>query len=265
MIRKLFYFVLLIGLSGGLVYMTFFPPTVRAQRCQTIQVHLLPKGEKSFVKPADVMHELAQIDSALVGKQLDSIDTQKLEQTFAKNALFESVNCYFTTDGTLHVAIEQRNPFFVVWADNGEHYYVAQDRGIIPIRAEQKYFLRLLPVSGAVTQDAAREEVYNLLSLIAKDPYWENFFVQLYVDPRQGVIAVPRMGNMSIVLGHGAKWEEKLDKLKLFIEQVIPRFGWNGIKSLNLEYQDQIVAVPAGAMREKYPIVEDDDQGLLAE
>jgi cell division protein FtsQ len=257
MAHKVFYLILAIVLLGGLSMLIAFPPHPAPVKCNGVDVRIHSSHEGySFVKEQDVLAELYEIQGSLVGLPIDSINTFEIENAFCKNGLFSDVNLYFTPKGKLRVSIRQRDPFFAVYAANGETYYVSVDKGIIPLKGTQKYFLRLMPISGYVTQHYATSDLYNLLKAISKDSFWNDFFVQFYVDPAQGIIAVSRIDALPIIFGKTPKWNEKLNNLKTFINKAVPKFGWNGFKSVNLEYDGQVVVIPSGALRERFPVAE---------
>ena len=116
---------------------------------------------------------------------------------------------------------------------------------MVPIDRSEDYYTTFLPVSGSISIDRAAHDLYPLMTLILADPLWRNLLIHIYVDPVRGVIATPRASNVEIILGTSPNWEEKLDKLRLFVQQVIPIFGWNSFISVHLEYKDQIVTIPS--------------------
>jgi cell division protein FtsQ len=52
---------------------------------------------------------------------------------------------------------------------------------------------------------------------------------------------VPRAGDFKVKLGSLNEYEEKLDRLKLFIDKGLNVVGWNRYSEVNLEYNNQIV------------------------
>lgn len=256
MIRRILYLSLTALLGLLLLFLAFYRPTPKPVHCQGVSVDIRSAGTHSFIKEQDVLSELRELQGDVVGVPVDSINTLSLEKQFKSNGLFSNVNLFFTPRGMLHVSIEQRDPFFAVYENSGAAYYVAVDRSIIPINVSQKYFLHLLPVSGSLDRSFATGPLYDLLSLIAEDAYWNDFFIHFYIDPRLGIIAVSRVGPSTIILGKTPQWEDKLENLKLFIRKAIPKFGWSNIKSINLDYEGQVVVVPKGLFRELYPLPE---------
>lgn len=59
--------------------------------------------------------------------------------------------------------------------------------------------------------------------------------------PNKEVELIPRVGRFRIVLGSLDDFEEKLNKLRLFYDQAIPKVGWDKYSVIDLKYKNQIV------------------------
>ena len=66
---------------------------------------------------------------------------------------------------------------------------------------------------------------------------------QIVVDGKKEVILIPKVGNFRIVLGGMKGYEQKMEKLRLFLKKGIARKGWNLYKEINLKFGRQIVCV----------------------
>ena len=68
-----------------------------------------------------------------------------------------------------------------------------------------------------------------------------NQIEQICVFPNKEVELIPRVGRFRIVLGALDDFEEKLNKLRLFYDQAIPKVGWDKYSVIDLKYKNQIV------------------------
>jgi cell division protein FtsQ len=55
------------------------------------------------------------------------------------------------------------------------------------------------------------------------------------------MILVPRIGNHLIELGRADNLDGKLDKLKRFYKEGLNKVGWNKYKTLNIEFDKQVI------------------------
>ncbi len=79
------------------------------------------------------------------------------------------------------------------------------------------------------------------MAYISNHTKWDAWIEQIVVDQHQKVHIVPRAGDFKVKLGSLDEYEEKLDRLKLFIDKGLNVVGWNRYSEVNLEYNNQIV------------------------
>ena len=238
------YLTLALLLIGLLCYMALDTPHLAPERITDIQADIEYEGEHPLMSQRDLRRELERLGFHPIGQAVDSLSTMTIESLLIRNGLFSQIDLYTTPGGVLHISMLQREPLFTLFTTQG-NYFVCKDQTVVPIDRSEDYYTTFLPVSGSISIDRAAHDLYPLMTLILADPLWRNLLIHIYVDPVRGVIATPRASNVEIILGTSPNWEEKLDKLRLFVQQVIPIFGWNSFISVHLEYKDQIVTIPS--------------------
>lgn len=219
-------------------------PQTPPVRIIDVKADISYEGDHPLMPERDLVNELKTLGFRPVGQSVDSLSTMAIESQLIRNGLFSHIDIYTTPGGVLHVSMLQREPLFTLLIPQG-NYFVCKDQTVVPIGRSEDYYTTFLPVSGSISVEKASHELYPLMQLILSDSLWRDLFIHIYVDPLRGVIATPRASNTEIILGTSPNWEEKLDNLRLFVEQVIPIFGWNSFISVHLEYKDQIVTVPS--------------------
>ena len=224
--------------------MAISSPRTAPVRVVDVKADISYEGDRPLMPERDLVNELKALGFRPIGQSVDSLSTMAIESQLIRNGLFSHIDLYTTPGGVLHVSMLQREPLFTLLTPQG-NYFVCKDQTVVPIARSEDYYTTFLPVSGSISVEKASHELYPLMQLILSDPLWRDLFIHIYVDSLRGVIATPRASNTEIILGTGSNWEEKLDNLRLFIEQVIPIFGWNSFISVHLEYKDQIVTVPS--------------------
>lgn len=224
--------------------MAISSPRTAPVRVVDVKADISYEGDRPLMPERDLVNELKALGFRPIGQSADSLSTMAIESQLIRNGLFSHIDLYTTPGGVLHVSMLQREPLFTLLTPQG-NYFVCKDQTVVPIARSEDYYTTFLPVSGSISVEKASHELYPLMQLILSDPLWRDLFIHIYVDSLRGVIATPRASNTEIILGTGSNWEEKLDNLRLFIEQVIPIFGWNSFISVHLEYKDQIVTVPS--------------------
>lgn len=219
-------------------------PLITPVRITDVKADIRYEGDHPLMPERDLVSELKRLGFSPIGQSVDSLSIMTIESQLIRNGLFSHIDLYTTPGGTLHISMLQREPLFTLLTPQGS-YFVCKDQTVVPIERSEDYYTTFLPVSGTISIEQAAHDLYPLMELILADPLWRDLLIHIYVDPIRGVIATPRASNTEIILGTTPNWSEKLDKLRLFVDKVIPIFGWNSFISVHLEYKDQIVTVPS--------------------
>lgn len=82
---------------------------------------------------------------------------------------------------------------------SGKSYYVTQGKGTITVNPTFAAYLPI--VSGAVDLKMATGPVYDLMAALREDPYFTDYFGQVYVDETDGIVLIPRIGTTRVIIG----------------------------------------------------------------
>lgn len=243
-LRNLLVLLLALVCLGGLVYLWIAPSsTVDKRICQGVSISVQSEqgGEALFLSSDRILEELAQRGVRIKGKELDSIDLRHIEQTLLKLPIYKRAEAFVSpATATVQIRLTEKLPLFIVFEASGKSYYVTQGKDTFEVSPT---FAAYLPVvSGDVDKAMATGPVYDLLEVVRQDPYFADYFGQVYVDRHAGISLIPRLGTTQVILGHGGDWANKLRKWRIFAESVLPKRGMNAFSYVNLDYADQIVA-----------------------
>ncbi len=96
------------------------------------------------------------------------------------------------------------------------------------------------------------EDIENLITfvkMVEDDSFWRSEIVQIDLDQgEKGEMRVRlavRSGKFIVTLGDiptsEDELEDKLDRLKEFYDEALPRVGWGRYKEINIEYKNQVI------------------------
>ena len=105
----------------------------------------------------------------------------------------------------------------------------------------QRYVAHVPIATGYMEKEFAENELYEFALFLQDNEFWNNQIEQICVFPNKEVELIPRVGRFRIVLGSLDDFEEKLNKLRLFYDQAIPKVGWDKYSVIDLKYKNQIV------------------------
>ena len=252
-VRNLLLLILSVALIAGIAYLLISPlRTTSTDRCQAVTVEVKSEsgGAALFLTGDRIADELARRGIQLRGKRLDSIDLRQIEKTLLSIPIYKSAEAFIApSSSSVQIRLIERLPLYIVQEESGKSYYVTQGKSTIAVNPTFAAYLPI--VSGAVDSKTATGPVYDLMAVLREDPYFADYFGQVYVDPAEGIVLIPRIGTTRVIMGRGANWAAKLRKWRIFAESVLPKRGMNAFTYVHLDYGDQIVArsryAPEGA------------------
>lgn len=233
--------LLLTGIIGyGAYYLKYSPST---DRLTGIAINVIEEeGVQPFMKESDILTEMAQLGLNYKGMLIDSIDVSYVEEKLKQNPLFKDVEVYITPfSKEMKVDIRQQQALFLVHNGN-KHYYISKSRETIPLNP--KYVIYTPIVTGEVSEETAKTDIYDLVKAIETDTDLQNSFSQIHVDSKKGIILTLRSGSMYAILGQSKNWHTMLHKYKIFTQEVTSKLGNNAYEYINLAFNNQVIALP---------------------
>ena len=237
--RFLLVFAILV-LLGYLVFAAlYFKDNTREKVCENFKVLVKDSINKQFIQTEDIEQLLKKANLHPLGKPLAEINTMEMEEAIRANKLVRTVDVYTTHKGSLVASIYQRNPVLRVISNRDGSYYIDSERERMPTSLNYTVYLPL--AIGDITEEFAKNELYDFVMYISDKSYWDAWIEQIVVNNNNKVQLVPRAGDFKVTLGTLDNYREKLDKLKLFIDKGLNTVGWNRYSEVNLEYNNQVV------------------------
>lgn len=237
--RFLLVFAILL-LMGYLAFTAFyFKDNVQDKVCENFVVLVKDSLDKKFIQTKDIENLLRKEKLHPINKPLSTINTLEIEEAILGNKLVKSVEVYSTLNGSIVASIRQRNPVLRIISNAEGNYYIDSERERIPI--SQHYTVYLPVATGNITEEFAKNELYDFAMFVSQSSIWDAWIEQIVVGQNQKVQIVPRAGDFKVSLGTLDDYEEKLSKLMLFIDKGLSTVGWNRYSEISLEYNNQIV------------------------
>jgi cell division protein FtsQ len=233
----------------------WFASYSNSKPCTGILISIKDSADYHFVTKRQLMNLVSGDNEKILGQPVKSISTDRIESRICVLRELKVAEVYITIDGVLHVYVDQRNPIMRVIPDEGGDYFV-DDEGVV-IRKRNLYTPRLHIIEGNVNITQAMlngvsvldtsikysilKDMYKFVNYINDDAFWSAQIDQIFVDKRDEIDLIPRVGNHKVHLGTFENYEGKLRNLQALYEQVLPEVGWNKYSLIDLEYKDQVV------------------------
>lgn len=239
----------LVSLAGVVVLLSFINVKKQALKCSNVKI-LIP-GADNFIERDEIDAILRQSEGMLVGRDLEKINIQKIEKRLKDNPYIAFAKVYVDMDGTLHIDVNQRQPILRVINDVGQDFYIDNKGLKMPISSN--FTANVLVATGNIKEFFGRKvdtlqtqlakDLYKTALYIRNDALWSAQMEQIYVDSKNDIEFVPRVGDQRIILGSADSLEKKMENLMLFYKKAMPQVGWDTYKTINIKYTNQIIGV----------------------
>lgn len=249
MTKKIFKIIGILCLTGYLLAAGIMYGFWREEpRYRGLDIHIdYPNEEAHFVSEADIRQRIRNAKIDPIGKTYKEVNTLELCQLVEGNKLVRHASCYHTPDSLLRIDIEQRNPIIRVKSNveirlsNStvlQDYYIDHDGEAMPAQAGAA--IRLPLATGYVRQSHI-QPLHDFALYLKGQEFWSDEITQIYVRENGDVELIPRIGNHTILVGTLDNIDTKLDHVRTFYKEVLPRKGWNAYKVINVKFDGQVV------------------------
>lgn len=240
-------FAWVVCLSGVVLLMSFIEREKTTLICKDVKV-IIP-GNQNFIERAEVDQILIEQGGTLVGREIKNINIQKLEMGLQANPFIQFAKVYADMDGVIHVQIRQREPILRIINVANLDFYVDKDGNKIPM--SENFTANVLIANGLIYEDfggtvdtlksSLAKDLYKTAAFISADTLWNNQIEQLYVNQKNEIEMIPRVGNQKIILGNADSLEVKFNNLYVFYKKALPRVGWDTYRTINIKYTNQVI------------------------
>ena len=214
-------------------------------------IQLQTSTDTGFVRKTALHDELERICGQ---RNIGTVDMVAIQKVMDDNSWIERSASYVDLDGTLNVSFEEYEPWFRVFGKNGRSVYVTRKGVVVPI--SRIYTPYVLVASGNF--DLRSDSVsYQLNDSIAGDRnlidalHWcdaieNNEFVshcvgQLYCNTKNLFELTVKGFDGRVIVGDTCDAADKLWRLEVFMKQRADSYEIKTLKSINLNYKNQIV------------------------
>lgn len=218
--------------------------------CNHIEVQFIGKPFAEYLlTPTDVLNNLFDNEFSLVGKKINEIDFDAVEQVLETMPLVKNATVFCDFTGQVIVKIEEPKPILRILPNTGKSYLMDEDGNILPVSRNYSPAVQvitgnlkaLLKLDSDDDKNSFKEEIYQYAKFIESNKFWKAQIQQTNVDEKSDLQLVPRVGYHNIELGKIHNFRKKLNKLKIFYTDGLHYTGWYKYSVIDLRFEGQIV------------------------
>jgi cell division protein FtsQ len=250
-IRKILQVLLtiLVG-SGCIVAMVSASKLESDKNLSNVVVHLKNDKKYHFIEEKEIM------DLAINNRHVDvmhtplaKLDVHAIEQVIKSDPWVAEAQAFIDMNRVLHMYVTQRVPVVRIFERNGESYFMDATLHTMPLSQSSVYYTTVVTNVPELSNDTAsrcmKQELYSLVRALQTDTFWNAQVSQVVVDSAGMFELVPVIGNQRIIFGDTTGTKDKLENLFAFYKQVLNRIGWDKYETLDLRFNNQVVASPS--------------------
>jgi cell division protein FtsQ len=222
--------------------------------CGKIEVHITGAEKHVFIDEDDIKEMLNSI-SPVVGRDIASLNLRIMEEQLEKNAWVKNAELFFDNNSVLMVNIEERQPIARVFTVQGNSFYL--DTACIRLPLSEELSARV-PVFTSFPSDKKimahsdsilLKDIVKMGSFIIADSFWMAQTAQIDITEQGQFEMFPVIGDHTVALGNADDLESKFNRLFTFYKEAWLQNGINKYERLDVQFNNQIVAVRRGTAK----------------
>ena len=206
--------------------------------CTWLKVEVTDSLQRRYVKSSELRMLLQREGLSPVGKQMDAVSCQAIEDCLLGHDMIRTAECYKLAKGGVCVRVTQRVPALYVRGNDG-NYYVDKDRKIMPARAAIEVDVPVF--KGAVGKRAATEEYYDFAQWLVANRYWKTRIKHVHVHNAKYLVLAQNENKGDIILGELENYEQKMGKLQKLYTKGFDKIGYKDYREYDLRFDGQVV------------------------
>lgn len=240
MLKKILGVAILVVLAAYVVFAAIWARAEAAKdACKGIDIQIVEGYATDSVSRIGVLKEINKYPEKIIGAQIPSINTRKLETYLKTFPQFEDVVCNFTTNGRLNVKVTPMVPEIRVFEDLAS-YYINKDGKKMASKAS--FFVDVPVVTGKFTKDFTPKDVLPVTRFVYSDPVLSKLVSMVQAKDADNIILIPRIHGHVINFGDTNRLVEKKTALIAMYKKVIPYKGWEEYDTISVKFKGQVVA-----------------------
>lgn len=210
------------------------------EACRSITYILADGDERVYVFRNELEGMLHSLDIHPVGRRVDQLSLQRIENTVRQHPMVRTAECYITPWHDVRVVITQRVPLLRVQNADGT-YLIDTDRRLMQACPAVKD--SVLRVTGQVEMTMAAGQLADFAFWLRDNRYWRPRIDHVHIrSAEMAVVLLRDKRQPHVLIGRMDDYEKKLHKLQLFLDKGREATRDKQYTELDLRYAGQVVA-----------------------
>lgn len=208
--------------------------------CQRLTVEIMNSDSTQFVTERGVQTALVESGIKVLGRPMRQIDASHIEHVLGQSDYLENVECVKAKDGEIIIRATQLVPVLRVFdADNVSYYVNAAGKRM---NATSTFHSDVPVVQGHFTDTYPATRLLPLVRYVESDTLLRSLVSMYTMRDSNNIFITTNIVGHVVNIGPVKDYANKLEKLKLFYQQVMPAKGWDTYDTISVKWSHQVVA-----------------------
>jgi len=204
-------------------------------------------------------HSLEQkkiMDLAIYKRNIDiehtpvsKLDVRGIERAIETDPWVQNAQVYIDIERVMHIEVTRRVPVARLFRADGVSYYIDSTLHTMPLSDDYTYYTNVVTNVPDLGNDSAgiglKKQIVRLARFINTDSFWSAQVSQIAIDSAGMFELTPVIGEQKILLGDTSRLADKFANVMAFYKNVLNRIGWDKYQTLDVRFQDQVIAAPS--------------------
>jgi cell division protein FtsQ len=221
------------------------------KKCTDIKIEITGVNRQLFIDEKDVL-EILNAAGPVTGNRIASLNLRQMEAVVERNPWVRNAEMFLDNNQVLQVRLEERQPIARVFTLDGNSFYL--DSGAMRLPLSEKITARVPAFTGFPSErdklskpdSLLLKDIVGIGKYILADSFWMAQVAQIAITPQAGFELVPVIGDHIVVMGNADNFDKKFKRLYAFYRQAWLQNGINTYEKLDVQYNNQVVAVKKG-------------------
>lgn len=236
-------------------------PAIRdAEACAGIDLRIEGSSLPDSILRQGVATQIAKYDTKIVGRPMQELDLQKMEDFLGRFSNFEDVECSFDPERRLRIDIFPIRPEARVFEPSGKSYYINREGK--RIAADAEFFIDVPVLLLGKNPGVPPEHALPVIRRVTADKDLSVLVAAFKLDGRNDILLVPAIHGHVVNFGDTTGFERKKAALMTAYRRILPAKGWETYDTISVKFRDQVVASRRDKSMASHGPTEDDGEDL---
>ncbi len=188
---------------------------------------------------------------------IKEVDTKGIVELLSGNPYVLTAKAHMSMGGKLQVSVTLRDPVVRMFYQDNE-FYISRQGTYMPLTAShyshvivgscgfeephcRNIHLLNLSDTSLHKQPFTLRKIWTLASFLYDNPQYGDIFDQISVEDKGDLFLVPKLGNLTVIVGDTSQLDKKFENMWAFLDQGINQVGWDTYSTINLKFNNQVV------------------------